>query len=1447
MNFRNSKTMCCLFRTHTLPRALSLLTAFAAAFWLCLLPPHRAQAAAYTYDTSARRTVNAGILLLDSTTDTTSAASTARGPSNKDPYLFHVLNQRIDIRPFGWNIVNPLAPRTVTQAIQARWFARANNTAVYGVGQTITPNMAPYWEVDLHQTAAQDLSQFDVLFLGIDTDRQAQFSVTDTQKLLRFVDNGGILWIEYVGNGITATQPIDVTKPLFFKLQFAGSNAGSSYGTRGPGGNLPLVTTPYNLSNSELNSLGDKGIGDYYCFDGASASNPPGSGLLSTVLGNSGQGNKPVIAAGSLGAGGIVVSTVGSANAINETVDVSGNISGPDGFNSGPYCGTNFLGAPTQDLKFLSDMLASVGGHLNAHQNSHNTGSTPNGIPSASRTWTTSGNIPGGRSPAVINGNLAYVTTGNTLRAFDLYPAEDLDSDNSPDDGAGYAGGNANVDYSKGAPYDQVWQQDVGDLASAPTVAVDPGSGKALVFVEKLDGTVVAFDGTNGSTYSNSPLANSGGRGSYSIAVPTPAPTFYNGKLYAGGQDGTLYVYNFATGADAKFNQDPTGSSPRPVVAPPTVGTVMDAGINDILALVTTDTGLYSVFLGARGETLAKVPGGYNTRLQPLPNARMDAATGAGQTYKVYTIPSPSNGYPRDEQSSIATANATASPNFTLNAVNDVGTLSLLADYDVDFSASASASPNGPLTRTFAGLSSSGNGTTGNVSAPALDRNGNVYYTTASALFCVHDTAALPQIKWRFRIPPVGMTDADGTDYTPLVGYVFVGAPVVDEQGLVYALASNGSSSVVLCFNGQLGVSADAPGAGTNIQISQLDPSNPTKNEFGDNAPSNINGNQFGITTDGLLEFSNFAPNASGGTKNLYPNLNEPFPIQIQVAAQNNQIPPPPFTVALHTNLVWYSITGNYAPAAISGLTKVGSSLFYTAANGHLIYVNADPATANATPLNKAVTDQPGAPPVLNPMFHDAGDSGVGAGAVPSSANGVLVVNGPNGVSTYTNQVTLVVDNNRIIETDSSGNAMWTVDSTLKTAIAGGVTPVYNGGAPPANPGQYVTTSLELNRPSSVYEMTANDYLVADTGNNRCVRFDRGAKVIWELTKFYQDPANLLLRPGEPDTLNQPTSVQVRSYTSNGITYVQYLVADTGNFRIVEITDEFAVVGNQYQMIKDHILTWVSHTHDVQGRQYRYQGAGYYSVNYTDTDGTARNHFFITALVTNKRIAPVPLSNVITGALAPANQDTNGGTIVLLNYANALPGGPNLPIGYIASATTSFQANGRTIQLRNPRFLRSYSPNPPSTTSYGNFLVADDNGVFDLALTGPQFTMTWGFTQAQYQAITTPIDAAGAAAQAAPSAGLAGLYDRTRIPFFPTSLQKLGANHYLVTNGFAQGEAGTTFGDYGNAVPPGFGGEVFEIDTSGPNPIVGGYGNHTLSRPTNTSPLTQPMFAHRVQ
>ena len=139
------------------------------------------------------------------------------GANNPDPYVFYILNQRNDIKPFGWNIVNPLAPTTVTSTILKRWDARTSNTTaglafiatptrstrknIYTLYQRVTPDMAPYWEVPLAGQRNLDvLLQFDVLLLNLQN-HTVRLTSTEAEMLRRFVDGGGQLWVEDSGGG----------------------------------------------------------------------------------------------------------------------------------------------------------------------------------------------------------------------------------------------------------------------------------------------------------------------------------------------------------------------------------------------------------------------------------------------------------------------------------------------------------------------------------------------------------------------------------------------------------------------------------------------------------------------------------------------------------------------------------------------------------------------------------------------------------------------------------------------------------------------------------------------------------------------------------------------------------------------------------------------------------------------------------------------------------------------------------------------------------------------------------------------------------------------------------------------------------------------------------------------------------------------------------------------
>lgn len=1545
------------------PVLLSLLTAAV----LCV----PAVAGTYSYSNgTGQRTINAGILLNDgntSTDDGSNPAGEPLGPDNPDPYIFYILNQRSDIKPFGWNIVNPLAPKTVTGDIQLRWDARtsadgagsqgdkfrqARGGHVYDLNQAVTPDMAAYWEVSLSNSRLDDLLQYDILMInlrGYSTGKAAGFSAADVEKLRRYVDAGGQLWVEDCGGGRIATSA-----PLFFDIQF------NSGGTRGfaslppfvankPLVLHPIISTPYLLTREELNALGDKQVSSYYHSGTGGANDVPAPGVLVTVVGNSAHkdvnGNpQPLISAGQLGAGQVIVTSQDSGCAINDFLPNSFLIRRFGG-NSGPYCPTDAASlavAPTRDLKFLSNMLSWSNAHPNEHKNSHGNSSTQNSLSaSVNALWsyTPGFNLPALLPGAAIEGDLTYVRdAAGVLHAFDLFPAEDVDGNGKADDGI--------VDYVLGKPYDEVWNStsttDPGPFSSAPTVASVPLQGgkttETVVLVEQANGKILAYNATTGLAATVATL-NPGVSGSYSATTgPAPAPTYYSGRLYAGQPDGSLYVYDYQTGVGVKIPiADPGGPGER-VLQPPTVGIVSaPEGENDIVAAVTTNRFVYTVFLGARGERLRRqVPGTYATKLLDLnPAVTIDNSGFHGP--RAYTVDG-TTGYPQ-----IQVGLTPSGGTFT---GTDFGTEPVLADYDVDFR-SVSALGNNPgqvINRVnFAGASQQyyGAGFTGDnfpvaglsapsFSAPALDRNGNVYFTVNdganpngvnSAILCVHDSPpnrGTPQIKWRFRLPFAGepVVDADNVGYNQLAGFHFVGAPVVDSDGNVYAaVASDPNVSPgragVLCFNGNASATASVFPAGQEQRVNISDVKQPfptdaggSVDEFGQ-AANSIGGRS--QDDRGRITFNNMGQYAP---RSLYPVMSEPQSVVVTYTQEGQA--QAPVVVPVRTNLNWYTLTDGVNANTVTGLTQVGRSLYFAATpdgatDSTLYKVNAG-AQSDGTFIDFKFIKPSNTNTAGKPMVTTIATTGVGiVGALPSSSGSAMILNGSKGVAALASQATLIADNNRIIELDSDGDALWAVDSTTKYTVEGGDLPFYNGGQPPATPptGKYVSTELELNRPSYVAQLGLNDYLVADTGNNRAVRFDRAGQVIWELTRVNDqvttkaafgdastetlfNKTQPILAPGEPDTLNQPTSVSIRrtyfkdTFTdANGNTVdgqgtvYHYLVSDSGNFRVMEIVDVFRADGSPLGPL--HNVAWISHTRDKQGRQYRYQSAEFYR----DNNGTP----FVVALVTNTRIAFTnPPNRTAPPIMGAANADAPGASIVLLDYDPA--GTVNLPghkDGFLYSVVPSIAArltaNGefsfnnadpvRTLQVSNPRYLKAYTAPPVQTDRNAagnpttNFLLADDNGAFDVTLTpdGKTLVAQWGFTQADYRKVGTPIDLNGSLA----NNGKGDVFARAKLLFVPGSIQrvatetlisgtsKLSFGRYLVTNTFGQGEANGRTG-----TPPGFGGEALELHVTlnagnlgtrevHETNVANTFNGRTFSRPANTGALIQPTFATRLR
>ncbi len=1423
-------------------RLLSVLTAAA----LCLVPALTARGASYVYG-SQQRTVNAGVLINGTASmpvNQPSGALAAPYAPDPSPYVFYLFNLRADVKPFGWNVVNPQAPSVVSVSTTQRWvkdWTVTPHTSYYAVGQAVHPNMAAYWEVPLSDTSAEQLAQYDVLYLplgGVDASGSPlALSPSDNEKLRRFVDGGGQLWVEADPH----TRPVfTLTAPTFtFPVSSTGffSVSITQHAPAGPalpasGVALlrqPILTQPFLMSFDDLFGMGL--TPGYTVTDTASLF---GNALLA--------GSSPSVDVSQYGAGQIIASALDVGGAINDFAGDAANAGNVFQFNAGPFCGSpgdtpadltangfvNPAAAPTADLRFLSNLISLAGTHPNENKTGRQNASN-NDPASFAPAWAYPVTPPTTGAPdpppgAAVWGNFIYVTTygtgpggsTGTIHAFDAYPAEFLTAIGLADDGL--------PDFGASPPtaYDEIWHQDVGPNASAPTVATY--GSKTYVFVERADGSVLQFDtvqGTAGTPLTPPPAIPAATPYPNAGVANAPAPVVYEGRVYAGQPNGDLFVYDIAGAAGYRVPLVLAPTQAEAVCGSPSVGVLADGNLtNDIVAIVPTTQNVYTVFLGAHADLLKEENGGYDVNRSRL---------------RLYTLKLQSGlAYIYTSTSSVASANTSGttpdfSPPPTLKGALYADYLALLEPATAPISSFANGQTldlNSVSDFSYGAVTNGILPSTAVVSAPATDRNGDLYYTVNaggnSYLFGVHQDPQFQnvKVKFRFRLPKAGeaITDGDGVSYAGLEGAQFVGAPVIDGQGFVYAAAQNGANAAILCFSTTQPIYADVSGG--------FDPSTATftqADEFNATQPNQLRPGP----VDGTLKYGQFSASGdrvtffnfgigTGQIRQIAGNLTEPQPVQATPSPDPNltQQNLNSVTLPLHTNLQWF---GTFALASalapkVSGVTKVGSSLYLT--DGLSLYQ----FPANPTLTGKVATLTP-TPVSLGLAVPTAPLASV-APATPSAGTGVLVVNSLLGVAASTQQLTLVTDNNRVVEVDSTGKAVWGVDATSR-------------------PSQTGTTYMDFSHPTSLSQINPNDYLVADTGNNRCVRFDRAGDIIWELTHFTDSTG--ILGPGQPLSLNAPTSVQINRYRDRvtGISTIHYLIADSGNSRVLEVTDTLDPTG---KVTSSHDLTWASHTLDKFGRHYRYASATYFNV----ISGVPTS---IVAAVTNTRLAPMGAPNTgnTANALGSASGDAQGGSLIGFSYAIGQTPFASVPPETVTGIYTSFQVQGgATYQVRNPRYLTVYTPpTPPATGPSFSVLYADDNGAFDLTPTATGFVAASNNlhflagvpsdpVNTSYHSMNVPAIGVTFAATT-PSTG-----PRNSVPFVPSCVQRLNSNaanpEYLITQTYSQPELGND----GSRI----GGEVFEVDG---NTAVGGFNGATLSRPGLTGPLAQPTSAIRPQ
>ena len=490
--------------------------------------------------------------------------------------------------------------------------------------------------------------------------------------------------------------------------------------------------------------------------------------------------------------------------------------------------------------------------------------------------------------------------------------------------------------------------------------------------------------------------------------------------------------------------------------------------------------------------------------------------------------------------------------------------------------------------------------------------------------------------------------------------------------------------------------------------------------------------------------------------------------------------------------------------------------------------------------------------------------------AAPVASGGILALNSSAGNATpaptetlarfgtysFGDQTTLIADARRILEVGADASAQWTLDATQLRQTVGGDLPIFGADGKITNPpalGRVSLDTVTLSHPSKARKIGNGDYLIADTGNNRVVRVDRGGLVSWSLDKI-ADPYQIL-SGGEPLTLSSPTDVQyyVTPTVDNAaaptkqVGYeIHYLVADAGNFRIVEVADYYDSRGvnidapGKAGTKGQHVVVYTTRTQSQQGRQLHFEGINRYLGFGPDPNSPQYYGYpFIVATVSNTRVS---------GGTSSASSDFSGGSLVSIRYAPYntalqvrdntdaqkavtpwLPGATNAAIaaneptgnGTVLAAADDLRlvdATGKSVvrRLARPTYFQQLTlPGADATKPTGGsnpartvYLVADADGVYAVyAYTTAGGTsvrqVLWMFRQQEYDKINGYDYSAGAVDPNGRIAVTAAA--KNELPkFAPTAIRLLPNGHFLITNSWTGKSALFQNGR--------FTGEVFEID-----------------------------------
>ncbi len=649
---------------------------------------------------------------------------------NPDPHIFWAL-ERSPWKPPNWEFVNPLAPAVVTEEVQARWDFRyapgfgdpnygSPGSRVVELGDPLPKWSGAYWEVLLAEENFNALLGYDLLL--ITNHSLTAFSAADRELLRRLVDAGATVMIDDCGgmrivhatdDGQVPQSDFDManassaeftnnlleTDSGYFGVSFFSRWGGGRdnffdlpvsaqgfftdlqfFSDGNPSGHAraserysPLVTTPYWLSQTELNELGDKSVTQYRiaCYD---------RNTLFPVVMNSAYAaetteapyGEPYVAMGYYGEG-IIIATAGDVGcAVNDGISSGYVYRINNQNNSGYWCGSDFSSIDDDprgigNVKFMINAVnlaakyrAGFGG---PRQQASLATQTPNALnPAASAAlaasdpgdyWSAYAGHAAGHSYATSANNVVYVVVplpGERmyLVALDGVTGRDFDADGNPDDGL--QGSHADPDLALfGYPeWDLLWAEELQAPGGDPT-ATAPVVGKAAYSTgspARWYAADVVYVAANNRLYAYEALPMNAGlvadaavlfdgwsAGSNPVTLSERATglTYCRNRLYVETADG-------ATPVEVEIIDANDGDSMGTIEVPGVLGTLADAGAGPAIAVVAdTYNGAQDEMLylpvspdGAtmRAQVLAIALQTWNERMRPV--GRTSRGTDAG-------------------------------------------------------------------------------------------------------------------------------------------------------------------------------------------------------------------------------------------------------------------------------------------------------------------------------------------------------------------------------------------------------------------------------------------------------------------------------------------------------------------------------------------------------------------------------------------------------------------------------------------------------------------------------------------------------------------------------------------------------------------------------------------------------------------------------------------------